>query len=131
MPDVDRRRATAVVTAVLALILLVGVALADPQPRDRVADLAARLRCPVCQAESVADSPSDTARAMESRIADLVADGRTDAEIVDFFVDRYGDWVLLDPPARGANLALWIAPALAGVAGVGLIAATVRSRRDG
>ena len=107
-----------VVISVGLLALVVGLATASPPPQDRVDVIASLLRCPVCQSESVADSPSETARQMRALIAEQVAEGRSDDEIVAFFVDRYGEWILLDPPATGTGLALWLAPVVALALGV-------------
>lgn len=107
--------------AVLATAVVVGLMTAPPRPVDRVDALAARLRCPVCQSESVADSPSDTARQMREQIAGFVADGRSDAWILDHYVQRYGRWILLDPPMGGATLVLWLLPPAALVAGVVIV----------
>jgi cytochrome c-type biogenesis protein CcmH len=126
MPEVVRRWGPAVVTVVLAAVVLVGLLTADPSEPDRARSLAARLRCPVCQGESVADSPSETARAMNSLIEDQVDAGRSDAEILAFFRQRYGDWILLDPPAEGRTLVVWALPALGLVVGVAAIALAVR-----
>ncbi len=65
--------------------------------------IAGELRCPVCQALSVRDSPSETARAIREEIARRVAEGRTDEEIVREFRDAYGDWILLAPPVADAR----------------------------
>ena len=105
-----------------------GKALSEPPdgapPSQDVVDartqvLAEQLRCPVCQGLSVAASPSEAARAMRERIRELVAQGYGDEQIVDYFVDRYGTWILLAPPKQGFSWVLWGAPA-AGV-GLGLI----------
>lgn len=109
---------------VLALALTAAGAAAGQKKADvdRRADaLAAELRCPVCQNLSVRDSPSDVAAAFRARIRELVIAGRSDGEIRDFFVARYGEWILLSPPRRGIALAVWLAPALA--LGAGLLAA--------
>lgn len=115
----DRRRATWVLTAVLLAVAVIGLLTRPPQPRDRAYDLEQRLRCPTCQTVSVADSPSETAVAMRSAIEQQVAAGRSDDDILRYFRQRYGSWVLLDPPARGTTLLVWLLPALAvGVAAV-------------
>lgn len=85
---------------------------------DHARTVAARLRCPVCQGLSVADSTSETAVTFQKRIRELVGLGYTDDQILDYFVDRYGEWILLEPPARGLNWLIWLAPGLA--AGIGL-----------
>lgn len=85
---------------------------------DRVAHLASILKCPVCDSESIASSPSDLARQLHVVIAERVAEGWSDDEVVAFFVATYGEDVLLDPPGGGRTALLWILPVLAAVAGV-------------
>ncbi|MDX1689854.1 MAG: cytochrome c-type biogenesis protein [Acidimicrobiia bacterium] len=121
MSETVRRRLGAAVTLAALAVVVVGLFAPEDSDEDRVAALATRLRCPVCQSESIADSGSQTARDSERLIAELVAEGRTDQEIVDFFVARYGEWILLDPPATGRGLLLWLLPAAGLVAGVGAI----------
>lgn len=117
-----------VVMVVLAVVILVGIATSAPPPADRADALAAQLRCPVCQGESVADSPSDTAVAIRQQIAEMVAAGRSDEEVRQHYVERYGRWVLLDPPARGDTLLLWLLPVAAAAGGLVLVVA--RRRED-
>jgi cytochrome c-type biogenesis protein CcmH len=121
VPERLRRLAFPALVAVLGGIVVLGLLLAEPREVDRVEALASELRCPVCQSESVADSPSQTARDMQARIAELVEAGHTDEEIVDYFVARYGEWVRLDPPMRGRTALLWLLP----VGGAALGVATV------
>ncbi|OZM76440.1 cytochrome c-type biogenesis protein CcmH [Pseudonocardia sp. MH-G8] len=134
MAEPTRRRAgtLAVALAILGLLAVtVGTLLTATRPApDRVQELAERLRCPVCKSVSVAESPSDTATAMRQVVAEQVAAGRTDREIVGFFRARYGDWVLFDPPTRGSTLPLWLVPLAAAVLGAALVLARVRRRRD-
>ena len=103
-----------------------------PAP-DRIHELtqqvAAGLRCPVCQGMSVADSPAETALTMKSRVRDLVTAGYTEEQIQDFFVARYGEWVLMEPPAKGLNLIVWLAPGIAVGFGIAVIGATVAAWR--
>ncbi|SBT45869.1 cytochrome c-type biogenesis protein CcmH [Micromonospora narathiwatensis] len=79
---------------------------------DPVREVAAGLRCPACQGESVADSRSPIAAAMRQVVADQLAQGRDRAEIRRWFVQRYGPEVLTEPPAHGATALLWAVPAL-------------------
>lgn len=127
----DRLRRWGVPAAMLLLLAVItaGVLATPRMAADRVDALAERLRCPVCQGESVADSPSDTATAIRDQIEEMVAAGRSDTEILDHYIARYGRWVLLDPPARGDTLLLWLLPAAALLAGLAVIA--TRRRRDG
>ena len=116
-----------VITLTAATVVTVGLVTAPAAPADRVEAVARLLRCPVCQTVSVAESPSETARGMRDMIAQQVAEGRSDQQIVDFFVDRYGRWIILAPPATGANLALWVLPPVALAAGA--VVALRRKRR--
>ena len=90
--------------------------------------IAKGLRCPVCQGLSVADSNADSARAMYDRVAELVAQGYSEQQILDYFSDRYGDWVRLEPEPEGLNLLIFVAPAALLVVG-GLFLAS-RSREE-
>jgi cytochrome c-type biogenesis protein CcmH/NrfF len=101
--------------------LIPGILPGPPPPPEQVQNLSytigAKLRCPVCQGLSVADSTSVTAVQMQNRIRELVAAGYADDQIEAYFVERYGEWILLEPPARG-NLLVWLGPGFA--AGLGL-----------
>jgi cytochrome c-type biogenesis protein CcmH/NrfF len=98
-----------------------------PSHAERTAALADELRCPYCNGESIADAPSAIARDLQDFIAEEVARGASDDEIIDFFVATYGEQVLLDPPATGWGLWLRLFPLLGLVAGVVLIAHRLRS----
>jgi len=88
------------------------------------------LRCPVCQGLSVADSPSTAARAMGDRIQELVEEGYTEEQITEYFVDRYGAWVELEPPS-GEHQALFYAPIAAiGLGAILLLVWSSRRRED-
>lgn len=94
--------------------------------KARTKVIAHSLRCPVCQALSVADSSSDTARAMFHRIEGFVASGYSDEQIVDYFKDTYGDWVSLEPEKSGVGAVLWFLPI--GVLVVGGLVIAARSK---
>lgn len=94
----------------------------------RTERISSGLRCPVCQGLSVADSNADAARAMHTRIAELVAQGYTEDQIVDYFVGRYGAWVRLEPPREGLNWIIWVGPVVLFVVGAGLVARQVGAR---
>jgi cytochrome c-type biogenesis protein CcmH len=96
-------------------------AAAAPVSEDAVTALARQLRCVVCQNLSVADSPSETARQMRDVIRERLAEGSTPDEVRAYFVDKYGQWVLLAPPARGFGVLVWVLP-FAGLAAGGLLA---------
>ena len=85
------------------------------------------LRCPVCQGLNVADSRSDAAVAMKNRIHELVEMGYSDDQIVDYFTDRYGDWVLLRP--REEHWVIWTVPIVMAVLGLIFIIVLTRMRQ--
>jgi cytochrome c-type biogenesis protein CcmH len=94
-------------------------------------EIASGLRCPVCQGLSVADSPSPTAVAMKDRVRELVVAGYTEEQINDYFIARYGEWVLLSPPAKGLAWLLWLGPAgLLGLVLAWAIAVATSWRRE-
>jgi cytochrome c-type biogenesis protein CcmH len=105
--------------------------MSDARIEEITTDVASLLRCPVCQGLSIQDSPSGLAREMRGVIRDQIAAGRTPDEVKAYFVSKYGDWVLLAPPARGFNLAVYVLPVLAVLCGAGLVVFLTRrwSRR--
>jgi cytochrome c-type biogenesis protein CcmH len=115
----------AIVAVMLVGIIAVGLSRGAAPAEDRGEHLAAQLRCPVCQGESVADSTSTTAREMRGQIDRFLGEGRSDDWIMAYYEDRYGRWIRLAPPLTGDTLLLWISPALALVAGI----VVVRRRR--
>ena len=118
-----RRAVNAGIAAAIVLLLIttIGLLLGGSSTRDRASELRQRLRCPVCASVSIDESQSQTAAAMRRAVAEQVAAGRSDTEIIDYFRVRYGDWVLLDPPARGTTALLWVLPAGGALAGVAVL----------
>jgi len=119
------------------LVVTIGTLILAAQPpgdgstaEARAERIAAELRCPVCQGLSVADSDSPTARSIRGDIDRRIADGQSDTEVRQAYVDRYGEWILLRPRADGFALTVWVLPAAA-VAGalVVIVAAFRRWRR--
>jgi cytochrome c-type biogenesis protein CcmH len=103
-----------------------GSALLDPPREARVQALGKQLRCPMCQGLSIAESNSSAARAQLDKVRELVAAGKSDQEIRDYFTSRYGEWALLEPPASGMNLLVWLLPLALLVGGGFAIARAVR-----
>lgn len=93
----------------------------DAQREARVQRLGKLLRCAVCQGVSIADSPANMARAQLDKVRELVAENKTDDEIFDYFVERYGEWALMEPRKSGVTLGLWVLPVAMLVIGVLLI----------
>ncbi len=94
---------------------------------ETVHDVAAQLRCVVCQSLSVADSPSETAHQMKDIIRERLAAGETPEQVRAYFVEKYGTWILLAPPRQGFNLLVWVVP-FVGIA-LGLVLVFVVLRR--
>lgn len=91
-----------------------------------VQEIGSGLRCVVCQNLSVADSPSEMANQMRGVIRERLAAGDTPEQVVHYFVDKYGEWILLSPAPHGFNLLVWIAPALAVLVGLAAVALVLR-----
>jgi cytochrome c-type biogenesis protein CcmH len=119
--------------ALLLVMAAAGAAPAADVSEEAVTAVAAQLRCVVCQNLSVADSPSETARQMRELVRERLQQGDTPAEVLAYFVARYGDWVLLAPPARGFNLVVWGLPFAALALGAVVVARALRrwTRRTG
>ncbi len=109
----------------LALALLLGftpATSAQTAPGSEARDIAAALNCPVCQGRSVADSPAPLAQEMRTLIEKKLEQGASRDEILQYFVDRYGEGILRQPPGRGFNLALWWLPVLVLLGGAAAVA---------
>lgn len=118
-----------VVGAAIVLIALTALASGSDSVAARARRIEAGLRCPTCQGLSIADSPAPIAAQMRAVVVERLGAGDSDDAVRAYFVARYGRWILLDPPATGVDLALWLMPAAFIAAGSVLIAA--RSRRPG
>jgi cytochrome c-type biogenesis protein CcmH len=102
--------------------------LADPALEARARDLSKGLRCLVCRNESIDESNAPLARDLRILVRERLAAGDSDAEAIAFIVDRYGEYVLLNPTASGANLILWVAGPAMLLTGGTLAALYVRRR---
>ena len=103
--------------------------LADPALEARAQALDHELRCVKCRSESIASSGADWARDARIMVRELLSDGASDAEVKAFFVDRYGDYVLMTPRAEGENLLLWAAGPLMLLGGGAVAVMALRRRR--
>ena len=83
---------------------------ADPVAEKRLLGLSEELRCLVCQNQNIADSNAELAQDLRREIRGMIKDGKSDKEIIDFMVTRYGDFVLYRPPVQGNTLLLWGGP---------------------
>ena len=82
----------------------------DPVAEKRLQELSKELRCLVCQNETIADSNAELAVDLRREIRGMIHDGKSNAEILDFMVSRYGDFVLYRPPVKGITMLLWGGP---------------------
>jgi len=87
-------------------------AAADPALEQRVMTLAAELRCLVCQNQTIADSNAPLAEDLRNQVREKMRQGSSDSQIIDFMVERYGDFVLYRPPVKATTLLLWFGPLL-------------------
>jgi cytochrome c-type biogenesis protein CcmH len=133
---VNRKRLAVRVAASFA-ILAAGMAhavqpdevLADPALEARARALSAELRCMVCQNQSIDDSDAELARDLRILVRDRLKAGDTDAEVMDFVVSRYGEFVLLKPRFNVRNALLWGTPIILLLAGGVFAIVSARSRR--
>lgn len=95
----------------------------DPEQNRRFQDLSTQLRCPKCQNQNLADSNSPVAQDLRDKVYELVQQGQSNEEVVDYMVARYGDFVRYNPPFNIKTLLLWGLPALFLLVGVLLLIA--------
>ncbi len=101
----------------------------SPAEEARYRDLLQELRCLVCQNQTLADSNADLAQDLRREVYDMVRAGRSDPEIIEFLVARYGDFVLYRPPVAPKTWLLWFGPFLVGAGAVAALVVMVRRRR--
>ena len=101
----------------------------DPALERRVTALAHELRCLVCQNQTIADSNAALAQDLRNQIREQLKAGKSDRDVIDFMVARYGDFVLYDPPFKRSTLLLWAGPFALLLLGLLGLAAYVRNRR--
>ena len=103
----------------------------DPAVEKRLIAIADELRCLVCQNESLTASRADLAQDLKRELRTLIRAGRTDAEIREYMVSRYGDFVLYRPPVKPSTWLLWGGPFVLMVAGVAVLLVYLRRRDRG
>ena len=99
---------------------------ADADLEARTTAVASTLRCPVCQGESIQDSPADLAQDMRALVREQLREGRTPEEVKAYFVGRYGEWILLEPRMTGLNILLYVFPVVLVLGGLAAVAVLVR-----
>ena len=131
----SNRRLSAFICGFVVLVFVAFTAVADQVTEDplerRMLDIAKDLRCAVCQNQPVSESNADLSRDMRAIILDQLKQGRSREQIVQYFVDRYGDYVLMKPPTHGSGFLLWVLPAgVLGVLGITAFVYLRHRRRD-
>lgn len=122
---------------ILLLLLLPTLAVAalgefeTPQQEARYRALNQQLRCLVCQGQSIADSDADLAKDLKREVRRMILEGRSDAEIKDFMVARYGDFVLYKPPVKASTYLLWFGPFVLLIGGLAAWSVLARRRQAG
>ena len=128
------RRVAALVRPLLVLALTLApfsAAIAQRPRSDAEVDslarsVASQLRCPVCQGESILDSPASLAQEMRTLVRTQLAQGKSPDEVKAYFVSKYGEWILLAPPASGFTLLVYALPVLALLVGAAIVFFAVR-----
>lgn len=138
----ETRYATGLTSALLTLVLLGACAIcataavfetgefADVEQAQRYHALINELRCLVCQNQSIADSNADLATDLRREVHRMISSGATDQAIVDYLVERYGDFVLYRPPLKSTTVLLWLGPFALCVIALMVLRSRVRRQRQ-
>jgi len=102
----------------------------NEETRDRFQQLTYELRCPKCQNQNIADSNAPIAQDLRREVHRMLMEGNDNVEIVDFMVERYGDFVMYRPPFSAQTFALWTLPVVLALLGIGLAVRMGRGRRS-
>src|SRR5215471_11927690 len=94
---------------------------------QRVHDVASQLKCLVCQGESVADSPATLSQQMRGIIRQQLQSGKSEQEVIQYFVSRYGDRILLSPPWQGLTLLAWLVPIVLMLGGILILVVVLKN----
>ena len=138
LPREEGLRLPILITALILSAFLAGFAaavepgemLADPVLEQRARDISRNLRCLVCQNQSIDDSDADLARDLRLIVRQRLVAGDSDEAVLQYVVDRYGDYVLLRPPMKATTYALWFGPLALLLIGGGGLAIALRRRRS-
>lgn len=102
-----------------------------PEYRERYDELVNQLRCLVCQNQTIAESNAELAVDLRNRVHEMIEQGASDDDIIDFMVKRYGDFVLYNPPLKPSTMLLWFAPFIViGIGSIALVTFIVRRNKD-
>ncbi len=135
------RDAVTLVTALRRLLLAMCLALPlvaiakeaapaadDPVLEAKVMRISAELRCLVCQNQTIADSHADLAQDLRGQVREMLRQGKSEAQILDYMTQRYGDFVLYRPPVKSTTTLLWYGPAALLIGGVLVLILVLRRR---
>ncbi len=128
------KRLLAVLLGVSLLLPLLSLAVQsefdlDPEQEDRFRELTKELRCPKCQNQSIFDSEAGVAGDLRREIIQQIREGKSNEEIVEYMVARYGDFVRYRPVFDGRTALLWVGPFILMIVGVGVLVWQIRKRR--
>jgi cytochrome c-type biogenesis protein CcmH len=101
----------------------------DPALEARVTKIAEELRCLVCQNQNIADSHAELAIDLKNQVREMLKKGMSDKDVIDFMVNRYGDFVLYRPPVKGTTWLLWFGPFILLAGGLGFLFMRLRRRQ--
>ena len=128
MSDRLRSRLSVLVTVLLFAFVAFSLVTAAPPEQDRAREIGSLVRCPVCNGESIAESPAPLAQDMMAVVREGIDGGLSDEQIIDGLLFSYTDSQRLDPEVSPATIALWLIPGSALLIGAVLIAGEVRRR---
>lgn len=128
MSDRLRVRLSVLVTLLLLGFVTVSLATAEPPEQDRAREIGSLVRCPVCNGESIAESPAPLAQDMMGVVREGIQQGLSNEQIIDGLLVSYTDSQRLDPEVSPATIALWLIPGSAFLIGAILIAGEIRRR---
>ena len=114
----------------LLFVFCASRSLAGEPPEQRIRQLEEKLRCLVCQNQSLADSNAELAEDLRGQVRAQVKAGKTDEQIVAYLVERYGDFVLYEPPFKATTALLWVGPFVLLAGGVAALLLVLRRRRS-
>jgi cytochrome c-type biogenesis protein CcmH len=118
----------AVLLPILSMAIDTGIAFEDPELQARYDRIISEVRCLKCQNQTIRDSNAFLADDLRREIRRLIAEGKSDAEVYDFLVTRYGEFALYRPRMAGKTLILWLAPLLCGIVGAVIVIRVLRRR---
>lgn len=101
----------------------------NPELEKRVQAISEELRCLVCQNQTIADSHADLAIDLKNQVREMLAQGKSNKEVTDYMVQRYGDFVLYRPPVKNTTWLLWFGPFLLLVGGIGFLGLKLKNRQ--